>query len=246
MAPLLGAFHHGSSFLRFSFLKWMKTRRRAASRVRPGPRANATGCYGQSSASRRRHHRLAADEPRELAQPHEYALPRERLEAVIEAQQQSAALDHHRRLRQHAGGGGRDEIGDAQRSAEHARAVEHAGRDEFAQSRREFLVNQADMAEEDGERDGGGAGGGGVGVCWAFGGRGGGGRPRRRWRGRGPARGPTRRSSAVSSSPEDAMKQSVQAINSSPWAGERERSTLSSLAAAISGSFARSSASSIE
>src|SRR5437667_232145 len=41
-----------------------------------------------------------------------------------------------------------------------------------------------------------------------------------------------RRSSALSSSPEDAMKRSVQAINSSPWAGERERSTLSSLAAA--------------
>ena len=39
----------------------------------------------------------------------------------------------------------------------------------------------------------------------------------------------SRRSSAVSSRPVDAMKRSVQAISSSPWAGERERSTLSSL-----------------
>ena len=36
------------------------------------------------------------------------------------------------------------------------------------------------------------------------------------------------------------MKRSVQAISSSPWAGERERSTLSSLAAASSGSCSRS------
>src|SRR5262249_60927568 len=136
----------GSSLLRFSFPKRLKPRRRAVvSRSIRGPRANATGCYRQSSASRRLHHWLAADEPRELAQPHEYALPRERLEAVIETQQQSAALDHHRRLRQHAGGGGRDEIGDAARRAEHARPVEHTGRDEFAQPGRELLVNQAAM-----------------------------------------------------------------------------------------------------
>jgi hypothetical protein len=48
--------------------------------------ANATGCDRRTSASRRLHHGLAADEPRELTQPHEYTLPRERLEAVIEAQ----------------------------------------------------------------------------------------------------------------------------------------------------------------
>src|SRR5215831_12842666 len=158
MASLLGAFRHGSSFA--LFLPWADIDA-TASRVlasTPYEEPNATGCYRRSSASRRLHHRLATDEPRELAQPHEYALPGQRLEAVIEAQQQSAAFDHHRRLRQHAGGGGRDEIGDAQRRAEHARAVEHAGRDEFAQSRREFLVNQADMAEEDGERDEGAAG----------------------------------------------------------------------------------------
>ena len=41
------------------------------------------------------------------------------------------------------------------------------------------------------------------------------------------------------------MKRSVQAISSSPWAGERERSTLSSLAAAISGSLSRSLSSSM-
>src|SRR5499426_2949958 len=141
MACLLGA--SWLVILRCSFPKRMKTRRRAVvSRSTRGPRANATGGYRQSSASRRLHHRLAADEPRELAQPHEYALPRERLEAVIEAQQQSAALDHHRRLRQHAGGGGGNEIGDAQRRAEHAGAVEHAGRDELAQSRRQFLINE--------------------------------------------------------------------------------------------------------
>src|SRR5215510_5874075 len=137
MARLLGA----SWLVIFAlfFPKRMKTRRRAVvSRSTRGPRANATGGYRQSSASRRLHHRLAADEPRELAQPHEYALPRERLEAVIDAQQQSAALDHHRRLRQHAGGGGGNEIGYAQRRAQHARAVEHTGRDEFAQSRRQF------------------------------------------------------------------------------------------------------------
>src|SRR5262252_5140795 len=46
----------------------------------------------------------------------------------------------------------------SQRSAEHARAVEHTGRDEFAQPGRELLVNEADMAEEDGERDEGAAG----------------------------------------------------------------------------------------
>jgi len=56
----------------------------------------------------------------------------------------------------------------------------------------------------------------------------------------------SRRSSTVSSSPDDAMNLSVQAMSSSPWAGERERRRLSSLAAAINGSLARSSASSIE
>src|SRR5262249_13110093 len=37
----------------------------------PYEEPNATGCYRRSSASRRLHHRLATDEPRELAQPHE-------------------------------------------------------------------------------------------------------------------------------------------------------------------------------
>src|SRR5437763_1873037 len=45
-------------------------------------------------------------------------------------------------------------------------------------------------------------------------------------------------SSAVSSSPEDAMKRSVQRISSSPCAGERGRSTLSASAAASNPSFA--------
>src|SRR5262249_7688715 len=113
---------------------------------------------GRAPHHARLHHRLAADEPRELTQPHEYALSRECLKAVIEAQQQSAAVDHHRRLRQQAGSGGGDEIGDAQRRAEHAGAVEHAGRDEFAQPGRELLVDEADMAEEDSERNEGAAG----------------------------------------------------------------------------------------
>src|SRR5262249_14010190 len=225
--------------------------------------ANATGCGRRSAASRRLHHRLAADEARELAQPYEYALPGQLLEAVIEAQQQSAAFDHHRRLRQHAGGRGGHEVGDAQGGAEHAGAVEHAGRDEFAQAGREFLVNKAHMAEEHSKRNKGAArmvdgdeGGIGDGVERLLAGDVGGGSPadcggeagcdRRRRREGGHARRRNRRSSALSSSPEDAMKRSVQAINSSPWAGERERSTLSSLAVSINGSFSRSSASSIE
>src|SRR5258708_4679578 len=53
--------------------------------------ANATGCDRRSAASRRLHHRLAADDARELAQPDEYPLPRQPLEAVIAAQQQAAA-----------------------------------------------------------------------------------------------------------------------------------------------------------
>ena len=40
----------------------------------------------------------------------------------------------------------------------------------------------------------------------------------------------------VSSMPVEAMNRSVQSASSSPWRGERERSTLSSCAAAISGS----------
>src|SRR5262249_49918529 len=152
MASLLGAFRHGSSFA--LFLPWADIDA-TASRVlasTPYEEPNATGCDRRSAASRRLHHRLAAHEARELAPPYEYALPGQLLEAVIEAQQQSAAFDHHRRLRQHAGGRGGNEVGDAQRGAEHAGAVEHAGRDEFAQAGREFLVNEPHMAEEYSER----------------------------------------------------------------------------------------------
>src|ERR1700757_3591010 len=68
--------------------------------------ANARGRGRRSAASCRLHHRLAADETGELAQPYEYALPGQLLEAVIEAQQQSAAFEHPWRLREHAGGRG--------------------------------------------------------------------------------------------------------------------------------------------
>src|SRR5262245_66134644 len=79
------------------------------------------------------HHRLAADEPCELAQPHEHALAGERLEAVLEAQHQTATLDRHRSLREDAGSRSRDQISDTQCGAEHTRAIEHTGRGKLAQ-----------------------------------------------------------------------------------------------------------------
>src|SRR6516162_2424068 len=158
MAPLPGAFVMARHFAFVLPWTYEAARGEPCSGARPeAGMANATGCDRRSAASRRLHHRLAADEACELAQPHEHALPGKLLEAVIEAQQQSAALDHHRRLRQHAGGRGGNEVGDAQRGAENAGAVEHAGRDEFAQAGREFLVNEADMAEEYSERNKGAA-----------------------------------------------------------------------------------------
>ena len=103
------------------------------------------------------HHRLAADQARELAQAHEHPLAGEVLEPVLEAQHQPAALDQHGGLGQDAGGRGRDQIGDPQRRAEHAGAVQHPGRGELAQPRRELLVDQADMAEEHRQRQEGAA-----------------------------------------------------------------------------------------
>ena len=66
--------------------------------------------------------------------------PASAAEFAAKPQHQRAALDHHRRVRQHAGHRGGHQIGDAQRGAEHARAIEHAGRGELAQARRQFLV----------------------------------------------------------------------------------------------------------
>ncbi len=113
---------------------------------------------GVKITSLRLHRRLAADEARELAQPREDALAGERLEAVLEPQHQTTALHHHRRLRQHAGSRGRDQIGDAQRRAQDAGAIEHARGGKLAQPRRQLVVDQADVAEEHGERDEGAAG----------------------------------------------------------------------------------------
>src|SRR6516164_5120608 len=116
MAPLPGAFVMARHFAFVLPWTYEAARGEPCSGARPeAGMANATGCDRRSAASRRLHHRLAADEACELAQPHEHALPGKLLEAVIEAQQQSAALDHHRRLRQHAGGRGGNEVGDAQR-----------------------------------------------------------------------------------------------------------------------------------
>src|SRR5215469_2596393 len=130
MAPLPGAFVMARHFAFVLPWTYEAARGEPCSGARPeAGMANATGCDRRSAASRRLHHRLAADEARELAQPYEYALPGKLLEAVIEAQ----------------------------RGAEYAGAVEHAGRDEFAQAGREFLVNEADMAEEDSERNKGAA-----------------------------------------------------------------------------------------
>src|SRR6516164_4488315 len=125
MAPLPGAFVMARHFA--FVLPWTYEDARGEPRSGARPEAgiaNATGCDRRSAASRRLHHRLAADEARELAQPYEYALPGQLLEAVIEAPQQSVA---------------------------------YAGRDELAQAGREFLVNEAHMAEEHGERNKGAA-----------------------------------------------------------------------------------------
>ena len=63
-------------------------------------------------------------------------------------------LDLERRARQHARLRGRHHVGDAHRRAEHAGAVEHAGRGKFADARRQFLVvQQADVAEEHRKRE---------------------------------------------------------------------------------------------
>src|SRR5262249_61729268 len=78
-------------------------------------------------------------------------------------------------------------------------------------------------------RAGGGFGGGGGGLAAGEGG----GAPPSRWRGEATPQGATAALQRSRRAPQDAMKRSVQAINSSPWAGERERSTLSSLAAAL-------------
>ena len=87
------------------------------------------------------HHRLAADQARERAQPAEHALAGERGEFAGKPQRQPVPLDRERRLRQHAGHRRGNDIGEPQRRAEHAGAVEHACRSELAQPRREFVVH---------------------------------------------------------------------------------------------------------
>ena len=100
------------------------------------------------------HHRLAADEARKLLQPRRDAVAGERRGLAFEPQHQAMPLDLERRARQHAGLRGRHHVGHPQRRAEHAGAIERAGRGQFANARRQLLVvQQADVAEEDRQRD---------------------------------------------------------------------------------------------
>src|SRR5262249_61257231 len=96
MAPLPGAVVMARHFA--FVLPWTHedARGEPCSGARPkAGMANATGCDRRSAASRRLHHRLAADEARELTHPPQYALPGKLLQTVIEAHQQAARPGHH-------------------------------------------------------------------------------------------------------------------------------------------------------
>ena len=105
------------------------------------------------------HQRLAADQPGQMPQPRRHALAGERRALAVEAQHQPVADHLERRARQHAGLRRRNQIGHPHRGAEHAGAIERAGRGQFADARRQLLVvRHADVAEEHRQREIGAAG----------------------------------------------------------------------------------------